>query len=315
MRRSIALPQTGPIAGRHAVAEIATLAEDAGLDGVWVLDRLLAPVAPRNPYPVRPDGALPAEFRRVLDPLATLTFVAARTERLGLGTSVLATPWYRPMTLARQLAAIDVFSAGRLKVGLGTGWSSDENQAAGADAGERGARTDDFVTTMIEAWTADVVAVDSAYTRVPASYVDLKPVQRPHPPLYFAAYAPVSMARTARFGAGWHPAGVPIDHLPGMMADIRSMAAACGRDGGALELVVRGNVTLTEDEQGDDRPDFTGTMAQVLADVERCAAIGATEVLLDPQFSTAAGSLAAYAEFTAAFAAARPAPALVGAMA
>lgn len=115
--------------------------------------------------------------------MTTLAFAAAHTTRVALGTSVLATPWYYPMVLARQLASIDVLSGGRLKVGLGTGWSTDENRAASAPCGDRSRRTDEFVATMIAAWTDDVVAVDGAYTQVPASRVDLKPTQRPHPPL------------------------------------------------------------------------------------------------------------------------------------
>ncbi|MCU1504832.1 MAG: putative hydride transferase [Ilumatobacteraceae bacterium] len=311
MRLSICLPQTGAIAGPAAIVRTSRLAEDLGFDGLWVLDRLLAPLSPAEPYPVSADGSLPVQFQRVLDPLATLAFAAARTTRVALGTSVLATPWYNPMVLARQLAAIDVLSGGRLKVGLGTGWSTDENRAAGAPCGDRGRRTDEFVATMIAAWTDDVVTVDGAYTQVPASRIDLKPVQRPHPPLYFAAYAPASMRRIARFGAGWNPAGVPLEALPGMFSAITQMAADAGRDPSAVEMVVRANVTLTDVALASDRAPFAGTMAQVLGDIERCREIGADEVVVDAQFTSFATSADRYDEFvTDLAAAALPVPVL-----
>jgi len=300
MRLSICLPQAGAIAGPEAIVGTARLAEYLGFDGVWVFDRLLAPLAPAEPYPASPDGSLPAPFRRVLDPLTTLAFAAAHTTRVALGTSVLATPWYNPMVLARQLASIDVISGGRLKVGLGTGWSTDENRAAGAPWGDRGRRTDEFVATMIAAWTDDVVAVDGAYSRV-----DLKPVQRPHPPLYFAAYAPASMQRIVRFGAGWNPAGIPINALPAMFAGLTAMAAEAGRDPSSIEMVVRANVALSHTPLDDgDRSPFAGTMRQVLDDIERCREIGAAEVIVDGQFTTVGASPQHYDEFLAELAAA-----------
>src|SRR6266508_4466620 len=131
MRLGLSLPQIGPLATTDNIATIATEAEGAGFDTLWVLDRLLAPVSPRTPYPGKPDGVLPSQFATCLDPLETLTFAAAVTERIGLGTSVLDLPWYRPLLLARRLATLDVLSRGRLVVGFGLGWSRDEYDSLG----------------------------------------------------------------------------------------------------------------------------------------------------------------------------------------
>src|SRR6185369_14975825 len=91
---------------------------------------LLYPVKPQTPYPAG-DGSLPALYRRVLDPVETLTFVAGQTNRIALGTSVLNLPWYNPILLARRLTTLDVLSKGRLRVGVGIGWSLDEYEARG----------------------------------------------------------------------------------------------------------------------------------------------------------------------------------------
>src|SRR4051794_1806376 len=102
-----ALPQVGRVAGPAAVIEVAKAAESRGYSSVWAMDRLLAPVAPRTPYPASPDGELPEEQRTVLDPLGVLTLAATVTERVRLGTGVLVAPWYAPPVLARSLTTLD----------------------------------------------------------------------------------------------------------------------------------------------------------------------------------------------------------------
>jgi len=95
MRLGFALPQNGPLAGPEALIRVAKRAEDLGFDSLWVLDRVLWPVDPQSPYPVG-DGTLPELYKNVLDPLETLTFVAAHTTKISLGTSVLNLPFYNP---------------------------------------------------------------------------------------------------------------------------------------------------------------------------------------------------------------------------
>jgi len=104
MRLGFGLPQVGPITGPEALIKAAQRAEQLRYDDVWVFDRVLWPIAPRAPYPASADGKLPEVFKTVLDPMETLTFVAAHTSRIGLGTSVLNLPYYNPVLLARQLS-------------------------------------------------------------------------------------------------------------------------------------------------------------------------------------------------------------------
>ena len=132
MRIGFVLPQVGPAANPHAIVHVAQRAEALGYDGVWVTERLLYPINPQTPYPGTPDGSLPEAYKRVLDPLETLTFAAAHTQRITLGTSVLDMPFYNPVVLARRLTTLDVFSGGRLRIGFGQGWSKDEYDAVGA---------------------------------------------------------------------------------------------------------------------------------------------------------------------------------------
>ena len=102
MKLGCGLPTLGSLAGPDAIMRAAQRAEALGYHSAWVADRLLAPVAPRSPYPATPDGVLPEYFKRSMDPVEALTFAAAHTRRLTLGTSVLNMPFYNPVVLARS---------------------------------------------------------------------------------------------------------------------------------------------------------------------------------------------------------------------
>jgi probable F420-dependent oxidoreductase len=285
MRLGFALPQIGPVAGPDALVAVAQRAEALGFDSLWVLDRILYPVNPRTPYPATRDGVLPDLYKRVLDPLETLTFVAAHTRRVALGTSVLNLPWYPPVLLARRLTTLDVLSGGRLRVGFGMGWSLDEYEAAGAPWHERGKRADEIIAALKTIWTTDPVEFRGQYYRIPKSVIGPKPVQKPHPPIYMAAYTPPAMKRVAKEANGWFPVGVPLSALAGMFEGIKGMAKEAGRDPAALELIVRANVEFSEAPISQDRADFTGTLEQIAGDVAETRKLGAAEIVFDVQFS------------------------------
>jgi probable F420-dependent oxidoreductase len=284
MRLGFALPQMADLAGPDSIVAVARRAEELGFDSLWVLDRILYPVNPRAPYPAG-DGSLPVQYRRVLDPLETLTFASAHTRRVALGTSVLNLPWYNPVLLARRLTTLDVLSGGRLRVGFGVGWSPDEYEAVGTPWHERGKYADEFVRALKTIWTTDPVEFQGAYCRIPKSFIDPKPVQKPHPPIYMAAYTPSAMKRVAKEANGWFPVGIPIPAMSQMFEGIRQMAREAGRDPAQLELIVRANVEFSEANLPDGRADFTGALDQIAGDVAAVRKLGAAELLFDIQFS------------------------------
>lgn len=284
MRLGFALPQIGSVAGRDSVVAVAQRAEDLGFNSLWVLDRILFPVNPRAPYPVG-DGSLPVKYKHTLDPLETLTFVAANTRRVSLGTSVLNLPWYNPVLLARQLTTLDVLSGGRLRVGFGIGWSPDEYEAVGTPWQERGERADELIRALKTIWTTNPVEFQGKYYRIPKSFIGPKPVQKPHPPIYMAAYTSSSMRRVAKEADGWFPVGIPIGGIPQMFERIKEMAQGFGRDPALLELIVRANVEFSDSTLDKDRADFTGTLEQIAGDIMLTRKLGAAELLFDVQFS------------------------------
>ncbi len=284
MRLGFALPQVGNAAGSEAVATVAKRAEEVGYDSLWVLDRLLYPVEPRAPYPIG-DGTLPIQYKTSMDPLQTLAFAAANTKRIKVGTSILNLPWYNPVLLARSLATLDVLSGGRLRAGFGMGWSPDEYEAAGVSWSGRGKRADELIRAIKTIWTTNPVEFKGEYVQIAKSFIDPKPVQKPHPPIYMAAYAPTALQRVARESNGWFPVGIPTKALPEMFNGLKGMAKEAGRDPSELEMIARGNVELSDSAVGGERADFTGSIDQIGADIAATKEAGATELVLDVQFS------------------------------
>jgi probable F420-dependent oxidoreductase len=288
MRAGFILPQLGPAAGPEAVVTVAQRAEALGYASLWVTERLLWPLAPQSKYPGTPDGALPEVYRRGLDPLETLTFVAAHTRRIALGTSVLDMPYYNPVVLARRLTTLDVLSGGRLRVGLGLGWSKDEYDATGASFTKgRGRRADEFLQVLKAIWTTDPVAFEGEFFHVPRSIIGPKPVQRPHPPIYIGQWGPAGLQRAAKYADGWLPlAGLPpMDEIPRLVEDLRRSTEAAGRDPAGMRVSLRAFVAITPQPVGAGRPAFTGSLGEIERDVETVRAWGIDELAFDPTFS------------------------------
>ena len=282
MRIGFFLPQIGPAANVDSITKIATVAEELRYDSLWVTDRLLYPTNPQTSYY---GGPLPEPYKRIFDPLETLTFAAAHTGRVALGTSVLDIPFYNPVILARQLTTLDVLSGGRLRVGFGLGWSKDEYDATGASMKIRGKRADEFIAVLKAIWTTDPAEFHGKYFQLPKSIIQPKPVQKPHPPIYLAAYSPGAMKRTAKLADGWMPVGMPIDQVRSTTTQLKNLAKDMGRDPADLKIILRYNFAITSQPQGKDRPFFSGTFTQIKDDIASVKAYGPDELILDPTFS------------------------------
>src|SRR5215475_7758378 len=285
MKIGFSLPNIGPIGTAEAVTKVAQHAEALGYSTLWTIERLLYPVNPQRPYPGTPDGHLPEVYKHVLDPLEALTYAAAQTKKIRLGTSVLDMPYHKPVVLARRLATIDVLSHGRLSVGLGLGWSKDEMDATNSDITKRGALADEFLPLLKAIWTTNPVEFHGKFFNVPKSYIDLKPVQKPHPPIYMGAFVPAALKRLAKHADGWNPVFLPVPVMAEMFSSVRQMAKEAGRDPSAIAMVVHAGVDITEKPLGKDRPIFSGSLEQISDDVKASAKIGAEEVFFDPAFS------------------------------
>ena len=242
-----AVPQFG-VCAHDELARFASTAEQLGADSLWVGDRLLAAVHPIVGY--AGGETIPEEFRSSLDPFVALAVAAAVTSRAQLGSSVFVAPWYPPVQLARQLTSIDVVSRGRLLPGFGIGWSPDEYQAAGAPFTRRGAQLDEVLDVLDALWTSSPVAHDGSRWTVPESWIDLKPTQRPRPPIYLGAFTPAGLKRVGERADGWMagvqvPDGLHLEALNWQRGIVDDAARAAGRDPSEIHTYVRVNVAAS----------------------------------------------------------------------
>ena len=238
------MPQFGKSA-HSDLARFASTAEELGADSLWVGDRLLAAVHPTVGY--AGSDTVPEQFRANFDPFVALTVAATVTTRVRLGASVFVAPWYPPVQLARQLTSIDLLSGGRLLPGFGIGWSPEEFQAAGAPFERRGSQLDELLDVLDAIWTTNPARHDGRRWSVPESWVDLKPVQQPRPPVCLAGFSPAALKRIGERADGW----VPVVHVPGgvdlgmlsaQRQAIDAAALAAGRDPSSIHAHVRINV-------------------------------------------------------------------------
>lgn len=280
MELGVGVPVSGSWATADGCSQVAAWAEALGYRSLWVFQRLLAPVdeagAPR----------LEPQYRSVQDPLAVLAYLAGKTTTARLGVAVVNAPFYSPVTLAKPLTTIDLFSNGRLDVGLGLAWMPEELEATGAPAAQRGARTEDFIACLRTIWTDDVVEHDGPYYRVARSRVDPKPLQRPHPPILLGGSATGALRRAGRLADGWISSSrADPRSLAGSVEVVRAAAADAGRDPARLRFVCRAVVKVRSTERGP----LTGSLEEIREDLAALADAGMTEAFVDLNFDPLIG--------------------------
>jgi probable F420-dependent oxidoreductase len=296
MKIGITLPQVGQQATRENVLKLAIDAEKEGLDSLWVGERLLWPLNPQSPYPGSPDGSLPVESQIVLDPLETLTFAAANTNNIALGTCVIDMLFHNPVILARRFATLDVMSQGRAKCGLGIGWSKDEYQVSNVPFNNKGKRADELVQVLKKIWTDDVVEFKGKYYNIPASKIGPKPIQKPHLPIYLGGVVTETFARIAKYADGWlAPVGGPLDVLENSIKSLREEANKENRNANEIKILaltfpqISKHTNTTESKEGtrsekgsssqSKRSPLSGTIYEIGSDIQRIKGMGVEHII------------------------------------
>jgi probable F420-dependent oxidoreductase len=239
MRLGVHLPHIGRKAGPEAIRRAAVQAEALGFADVWASEHIIVP-----------EGAAYPPSPIFYDPVLTLTWAAAATRRVGLGTSVLVLPMRHPLPLAKELATLQCLSEGRLILGAGVGWLEAEFAALGAPFAERGRRMDEGIALMRAAWSQDPVSF--AARHIPAIVEEMRMLPQPAAPIpiWIGGSSPPALRRALKLG-GWHgsrlsPAeAAPIVRRlraerpdPGFVLSVRS--GWDGKDDGALTARLAG---------------------------------------------------------------------------
>lgn len=278
MDLGFALPTSGSWAMPENITTIAQTADRLGYRTLWNFQRVLFPQ----------DSDMAAVYRSVLDPLVTLGFAAAVTERARLGVAVVNGPFYAPALLAKQLAAIDVLSKGRLDAGIGLGWLPEEHAAVGLPMERRGRRFEEWLDCLDVLLTEDPASFKGEYYTVPPSHLSPAPVQRPRPPILLGGRAERALRRAGARADGWISSSrLGLDEVRAAVTTVRAAAEQAGRPPEAIRCVVRGVTALREKPVDEtDRPPLRGTLDQIREGLERFAACGVDEVFLDLNFDS-----------------------------
>jgi probable F420-dependent oxidoreductase len=208
MQLGIHLPQYGRVASPEAMTRAARHAEELGFSGVWVSDHIVHPAAQDYPSPY------------LYDPVVSLTWAAAVTERVDLGTSVLVAPHHNPLELANALASIDNLSGGRVIAGVGVGWSADEFAALGQSFTDRGRRLDEIIRLWRTVWRDDPASFDGEFFR----FSDVRVLPRPaHDiPVWVGGSGERAWRRGIELGDGFHLIGVTPEQAAEPIARLRA---------------------------------------------------------------------------------------------
>ena len=277
----IGLPHYGRHASPEAIARVATEAERLGFDSLWVQDRLLRPTNPRDQYG---GGPWPESHATVYDPIESLTYAAAKTRRIKLGTSVVDALFYAPVILARRFATLDRLSRGRVLAGLGQGWSRDEFETSNVSIKRRGRGFEEFVAALRAVWGPDPVTFSGEFYRIPESRIGPKPVQPGGPPVILGAYARQAVERAARIADGFMPVVGTWTKLESLRETIdlfRDAARAAGRNPHEMHVVLRINAVISEKPAKEPRALLAGSVQQVADDLSEFAKIGANHMFVD----------------------------------
>ena len=229
MRFGFVIPNNVGIDNIDDLINLGIRAEELGYDSLWVNHHVLHVGYVKDRLGTKP----------YQDALTVLTWLAAQTSTIKLGTSVLVMPYLHPMVLAKQIATLDQLSRGRLILGLGAGSLPDENALLGVPYESRGSYCNEFVQVLKALWTDDTASFKGDYFDFDQLCSSPKPSQQPHPPIVIGGNRAPALRRAARYGDGWHPLNVSPEGVTRRLAAIREEANLAGRPEATSMVQVR----------------------------------------------------------------------------
>ena len=244
MRLGVVFPQNEIGADPGVVREYAQAAESLGYDHLLVYDHVLG----ANPAS-RPGWRGAYRHTDMFhEPFVLFGYLAGVTERLELTTGILILPQRQTALVAKQAAAADVLSKGRLRLGVGIGWNAVEYEALGEDFHNRGVRSEEQIEVLRELWTQELVTYDGRWHKITDAGLNPLPVQRPIP-IWFGGMADQVLRRIARIGDGWFPQEPPDDTRRAMIDKMRAYARQEGRDPSSIGIEGRVNIVNNPPEK------------------------------------------------------------------
>lgn len=267
MQYGLGLPSLGDDSTREGVEAAAEIAERLGFADVWVTDHLLV------------DGRAAEDYGRIFEAVTTLAYLAGRTTRVRLGASVIVVPMRNAVILAKELATIDVYSRGRLTVGVGLGWSAPEfgNVGVADRMRERGAYTDETVRVWRHLWSGATWPFHGRFHTFDDFVFGPLPDQGADLPIWIGGRQEAALRRVGRLADAYHSTQTPPSAYAARIAIIRAAAEGAGRPMPALSARVR--VRMGSTESGDGYA-LRGTPEAIAAEIRAFAQIGVSHIML-----------------------------------
>jgi probable F420-dependent oxidoreductase len=297
-------PNRGAMATPANLVRFAQTAEALGFDTIWTSDHIVVPTEVQSFYPYHPAGQMPfVPAEPYLEPLIVMTYLAAVTQRIRIGTSVLILPYRNPVFTAKALATLDVLSHGRITLGVGVGWMEEEFQALGLETyARRGAYSDECIRIFRTLWTQENPTFQGAFHRFAGIKCEPKPVQAGGIPIWVGGHTPQAICRAARLGDGWQPivqrppADLPPEELRENIAALRELAEAGGRDPQAITIALGASVQFSE---GGSAGLFSGSPQRIVEGMRQYQAMGVQDFRVDFPGLSPDGLLQAMERFAA----------------
>jgi probable F420-dependent oxidoreductase len=230
----------GPCASPKTAAAVAKAAEQAGFESVWTGEHVIVPDPQVPPSPVAPDYPM-------LDPGIALSFVAANTSTIRLGTGIIILPQRNPVVLAKEFASLDVLSNGRLIFGIGIGYLKPEFDAIGAPFDHKGPRTEEYLKAMLALWTMPKPEFNGQWVKFKGVNTMPRPVQKPHPEIVFGGHTKEAYSRAARLAKGWYGFAQDLESTEKCLAGLRDACKAEGKKFEDIEISITPRIKVDRD--------------------------------------------------------------------
>lgn len=284
----ISLPNFGKFGTKEFLLRAAKEAEALGYDSLWVSDHIVIPATSvREKSSSEFHGeTLQDHFKflseNFLDPFIVLSFIAAQTQKIKIGTSCVILPYRNPMLVAKMAATLDNLSDGRLILGVSHGWIKEEFHALGVPFEKRGKISDECIQAIYALWHDDEASFHGEYFNFDGMVLSPKPAQKPHPPLWVGGHKKKAMERAVNYSDGWHPTQFTPSVMKEEKEKMEAYAKSIGRDLHNFTLSIRLSLYITETKKDDaSRRPCMGTLEQVRADVQGFIDAGVTHFVFD----------------------------------
>jgi len=221
------------------VTELVEMVERAGVESIWGVEHVIVAEDYKPLYPYSADGRMPGDGQTVMpDPLEWLSFAAAKTTRLRLGTSVIVASQHSAAILAKRAATLDALSGGRFMLGVGLGWQKEEYEAIGVPYQDRGRRLDECIEAMKVLWSEHPATYHGKHVRFTRVHCNTDLVTKGGPPVLIGGSTAFAARRAGRLGDGFFPYVISPEDFALRVGEIRAAAREVGRDPAKIELTI-----------------------------------------------------------------------------